>query len=61
MHDRNGKPLAIGDKVNVPCVITALQPGAEYCNCTVETVEPMPPTKNKNTITFNTRQVEKAE
>ena len=61
MHDRNGKPLKVGDKVNVPCIVTAVQPGAEYCNLTVETEEPMFPTQNKNTITFNSKQVEKVE
>jgi hypothetical protein len=31
-HDASGKLLAVGDKVNVPATITAIQVGEEYCN-----------------------------
>ena len=37
MHDRNGTPIKVGDKVNVPCVVTQLNPSEDYCNITLET------------------------
>lgn len=60
-HDKNGNLIVVGDRVDVPCVVTAVQAGDEFCNCTVETTEGMPPGGSKNTITFNTKQVEKVE
>lgn len=35
MHDRNGTPLMVGDKVMLPAVITDVQAHADYCNATV--------------------------
>lgn len=32
MHDVNGTELKVGDKVLIPCVITSLSGGADYCN-----------------------------
>ena len=59
-HDRKGNLLAVGDKVFVPAVVTGIQPGDDYCNCSLELTEKMPP---DNTTTafpaINTRQVEK--
>ena len=60
-HDKNGNLIAVGDRVDIPCVVIAINPGDEYYNCTVETTEVMPPTNTKNIITFNTKQVEKVE
>ena len=37
MHDANGHPLKVGDKVLVPAVITSLGGGEEYCNVGIET------------------------
>lgn len=37
MHDANGTPLNVGDKVLIPAVITELHPGDDYCNISVET------------------------
>lgn len=59
MHDKNGEPLAEGDTVTITCVITTCYSCPEYCNVTVKTVEPMPPTDQGTMITLNTKQVEK--
>jgi hypothetical protein len=40
MHDRNGTPLKVGDKVMLPGTITDLQAYTDYCNATV-TLLPM--------------------
>jgi len=60
-HYRNGNILEVGDEVMVPAKITSVQAGLEYCNLTVETIEPMYPGDSKNTITLNTKQVEKVQ
>lgn len=61
-HDKNGNLLSVGDRVDIPCVITSIQTGPDYCNVTVETTEVMPPeNKYKNTYSLNTKQVEKVE
>lgn len=59
-HDKNGAPLKVGDKVTVECEVTSVQPGTDYCNLSVKTVEPMHPGKEATTITLNTKQVVKA-
>jgi hypothetical protein len=56
-HDKNGLPVRIGDLVNVPCTVKDVQPGLEYCNLTLETVEPMFPGKEKSSICLNAKQV----
>ncbi len=56
-HDANGNVINKGDRVMVPCVVTDVQPGAEYCNCTLLTAYPMYPSERKDTIVVNTRQV----
>jgi hypothetical protein len=56
MHDMRGKPINVGDQVLVPCVVTSLGPGSDYCNCSLQTVEPMYPGKSKTGLTLNTRQ-----
>lgn len=58
-HDKNGHVLQAGDRVNIPCIVDAVQAGEDYCNVTLRTVDPMPPYSVPNTITLNTRQVEK--
>jgi hypothetical protein len=60
-HDRDGKLLEIGDMVNIPATVTAIQTGAEYCNISVQPVEPMYPSDRHDTITLNTKQVVKIE
>lgn len=60
-HDRKGQKLEVGDRVMIEAVVTAVWEGEEYCNVTLETIEPMYPGENKTGITLNARQVEKAE
>lgn len=60
-HDLNGKPLAVGDRVTVPCSITSVIEGTDYCNVTLQTSEPMFPGNDKTTITLNAKQVVKSE
>lgn len=60
MHDKDGRPLEVGDVVHVPCRIKELGHGADYCNVTLETEERMHPGPNTTTITLNARQVIKA-
>lgn len=60
-HDKSGTMLAINDVVNVPCVVKSITTGEEYCNISVETVEPMYPGTSKNFITLNAKQVVKVE
>lgn len=38
MHDKNGKPLKVGDIVVVECVVKDVSTTPDYCNCTLETV-----------------------
>lgn len=57
-HDKNGKVIQAGDIVNVPCRVTTVHTGEEYCNVSLETVEPMYPGDNKSTLTLNAKQVE---
>lgn len=61
MHDRDGKPLQVGDKVNVPCTIKEIQAGPDFCNTTLEADEKMPPDMTTSTIVVNTRQTVKIE
>jgi hypothetical protein len=38
MHDANGHPLKVGDRVLIPCVVTNLSEGSEdFCNVSVKT------------------------
>jgi hypothetical protein len=37
MHDANGTPLKVGDRVMIPAVITHLSPGEDFCNVSIET------------------------
>lgn len=32
MHDRNGTPLQVGDRIMIEYEITAVSPGPDYCN-----------------------------
>ena len=59
MHDRNGQPLNVGDRVLIPGVITRAQTGTDFCNITVETDEKMFPGEYKSEISLNAKQVEK--
>lgn len=60
MHDRNGKPLAVGDKVIITGTVKArYSSDNEYCNVTIETEVPM--AGNAYSITLNAKQTEKVE
>jgi len=58
-HDKNSVPIVEGDRVYVECVVKQVMTGNEYCNVTLETVEPMYPGPFKSEITLNTKQVVK--
>lgn len=61
-HDRSGKTLVVGDKVLIPATVTAIQPGEDYCNCSVELDYLMPPDNTKSAFSaINCRQVSKAD
>lgn len=61
MHDKNGKPLKIGDRVRMEAVITEGHAGEDYCNATIESVEPRRPDGLKERCTLNTGVLEKVE
>lgn len=62
MHDRNGKPLAVGDKVNIPCTVVECGDGnSQYCNLSVVTDVPMADRTEGDRYTLNAHQVEKVE
>lgn len=60
-HDKNGEPLVEGDLVMIPAVIKGISTGTDYCNLSLETVEPMFPGEHKTGISLNAKQVLKAE
>ena len=62
MHDRNGKPLAVGDKIIISgTVVTCYESTEEneYCNVTIGTDVPM--AGNPYSLTLNAKQTEKVE
>ena len=62
MHDRNGKPLAVGDLVVIHAKVTALQPTEDYCNVSLETTHGRKPDGMKETFyAINTAVVDKVE
>ncbi len=62
MHDRNGKPLAVGDVVTITAKIVQLHPAEDYCNVGVETVYGRRPDDKKELImAINTAVLEKVE
>jgi hypothetical protein len=57
-HDKNGNLLVKGDRVSLECVVKEVtSQGEEYCNVTLETVEPMYPGTHKTVVTANAKQV----
>lgn len=59
MHDHNGSPLKVGDKVMIPCVVKHLNDGCpNYCNVTVETEHGRRPDGQKDQFcSINTAQL----
>lgn len=60
MHDKFGHPLTEGDEVLIHAKVTGLSGNAEYCNITVQAVEPMFPGDDHTAIVLNAKQVMKA-
>jgi hypothetical protein len=58
-HDKNGEVLAVGDRVTVLCEVKTIYLTEEFCNVTLETVEPMFPGDNRCGVTLNAKQVVK--
>jgi len=67
MHDRNGNPLKVGDRVNIPAVITSCSPSDvvnKYCNIGVALEVKMGLDDEKAyimTMSLNAGQVEKSQ
>jgi hypothetical protein len=59
-HDRDGKPLNVGDQVLVPARVKEIHMAEEFCNVSLETSQPMYPSNNRTTLTLNAKQVVKA-
>lgn len=60
MHDRDGQPLKVGDKVFIHATVTETHdPGSEYCNVKVVTDIPMADRTVRDTIVLNAKQVVK--
>jgi hypothetical protein len=57
MHDANGKPVKVGDKVNIPATITETYATDEYCSIQVKPDHPMYPSDRRDAIVLNSRQV----
>lgn len=60
-HDRNGEEIKVGDRVLIEAEVVSITMEANYCNCTVKTVCPMPPYEDGTTITLNAKQTTKAK
>lgn len=58
-HDKHGFEVAVGDQVVLMCIVKDVQKDVDFCNTTLETVEPMFPGTYKTTITVNAKQLEK--
>lgn len=57
-HTKSGKIVNVGDTLTVLFTVRDVQLGEEFCNCTVETVEPMFPSLHKSALVINTKQAE---
>lgn len=57
MHDRDGKPVKVGDLVLVPCRVEQTHATEEFCNATLRTLYPMYPSDRHDTVVVNTRQL----
>jgi hypothetical protein len=57
-HDKHGNKLNSGDIVIVRFTVKDVYDGTDYCNLSLETVDPMYPGENKTALTLNTQQVE---
>ena len=58
-HDRRGQLIEEGDIVHIPARVVRVHEGTDYCNLTLETIEPMHPGVLHTSISLNAKQVEK--
>ena len=56
-HDRDKKELRVGDLVNIAARIIEIHQTAEFCNVTLETLQPMPPSGSLTRLHLNAMQV----
>jgi hypothetical protein len=56
-HTQSGFEVQVGDTVMVLMIVKEVIQGEDYCNARLETVYPMYPSKEKNTIWLNTGQI----
>lgn len=64
MHDRNGKPIKVGDRVQLQGEITSTSASDEFCNVTVKITEKGQdhgPFNVQGTVVLNARQTELIE
>lgn len=60
MNDANGNDLAVGDRVNVLCVIVGFLPG-ESNNVVLKTVKPTIPNAEPLTLTVSNKHITEAQ
>ncbi len=56
-HTKQGEVIAAGDVVLVYFSVKSVDAHEEYCNITLESIEPMYPGDNKTCVVLNARQV----
>lgn len=61
MHDRNGKPLAEGDKVVIEGTITKCYEGADPAYCNVQVTTDVPMAGNPYNVSLSAGQTTKVE
>jgi len=61
MHDRNGKPLAVGDEVVIHGKVVETFPNATTCNIRLELTDRQPGGTMPSFYTLTSNQVEKVE
>jgi hypothetical protein len=57
MHDVNGTPLKVGDKVFIPATITELQAHPDLCNASVRPLSMRGAEGREERMTVNTAQL----
>lgn len=61
MHDRKGRPLAVGDVIIIPYVITSTSETEDYCNISAQSLYGRKPDGMKECFSGNAAVVLKAE
>jgi hypothetical protein len=59
MHDSEGNPLAVGDRITIEYEIASVHPDTDYCNVTAYSVLGRKPDENKECFTGNTAVTKK--